>query len=342
MALLLTLALLGGACDGRKGVTRAAVVPPQQEDNYTAYDSPSLQFLPRQQEAPGWQLEEDPIVVPGNRLVRYLDRDGMHFARYEAIDLTVGKYKSTAAPSGFATIEIFRFPDFVKAFGAYSTRKLGQVQFLDVPNESFQSRHSVHLWRGPFYVRVMGGGTADGNESLKRLLAFVAEKMPAAPSKPAVFNFFPATNRIVNSERFDAEQGFGQPFLANSFQASFTVDGEQLDGLIIPAANKPAAAKILDAYRRLYIRNGKLLDPIPNLGEDNFTAEDKYLGRAVAFRLDRFVIAFTGFKERQHLVDLAVATDQRILGGIRKQLNVEESRASGEGDRDQRPAWMRR
>ncbi|HEV7921846.1 MAG TPA: DUF6599 family protein [Thermoanaerobaculia bacterium] len=320
-------------------------MPPQPEENYTSYDSPSLQFLPRQQEAPGWQLEEDPIVVPGNRLVRYLDRDGEHFTRYEAIDLTVGKYKSTASPSGFATIEIFRFPDFVKAFGAYSTRKLGQVQFLDLANESFQSRHSVHLWRGPFYVRVTGGGTADGNESLKRLMAFVAEKMPAAPSKPAVFNFFPATNRIVNSERFDAEQGFGQPFLASSFQVSFTVDGEPVDGLIIPAANKPAAAKILESYRRLYIRNGKLLDPIPNLGEDNFTAEDKYLGRAVAFRLDRFVIAFTGFKERQHLVDLAIATDQRILGGIRKQLVTEEKAADAarNGNTDtQQPAWMRR
>src|SRR5215212_9258784 len=197
---LLAALLASAACDGRKRTARAAVIPPQQDVNYTAFDSPSLQFLPRQQEAPGWQLEEDPIVVPGNRLINYLDRDGAHFIRYEAIDLTVGKYRSTQAPAGFATVEIFRFPDFVKAFGAYSTRKVGQVRFLDVPNESFMSTHSVHLWRGPFYVRILGGGTPDGNESLKRLLAFVAERMPAAPAKPAVFNFFPVTNRAANSE----------------------------------------------------------------------------------------------------------------------------------------------
>ena len=49
------------------------------EENFTAIDSPSLQFLPRGQEAAGWVLEEDPIVVPGNRLAAYLDRDASHF-----------------------------------------------------------------------------------------------------------------------------------------------------------------------------------------------------------------------------------------------------------------------
>src|SRR6185503_14468774 len=99
------------------------------------------------------------------------------------------------------------------------------------------------------------------------------------------------------------------------------------------------------AYRALYIRNGKLLDPIPNLGEDNFTAEDKYLGRAVAFRIDRFVVAFNGYKERQKLVDLAVATDARMLGSIRKQLVAADERAASANEpapsNDRRPPWAR-
>ncbi|HEX7192559.1 MAG TPA: hypothetical protein VF381_13410 [Thermoanaerobaculia bacterium] len=53
----------------RDNATHATVVvPPKQEENFTANESPSLQFLPRQQEATGWQLAEDPIVVPGNQL----------------------------------------------------------------------------------------------------------------------------------------------------------------------------------------------------------------------------------------------------------------------------------
>lgn len=233
------------------------------------------------------------------------------------IDGTIGNYLTTAG-NGFATVEIYRFPDFVKAFGAYSTRKNASVQFVDIANEAFMTKHSIHLWRGPFYVRVIGNASTPG--ALRRLVGFVAERMPAAPAKPAVFNFFPADTRIANSERFSAESGFGEEILANSFQASFNVGGDKMDGLIIPAANKDAAARILAAYRTLYVRNGKLLDPIPNLGEDNFTAEDKYLGRAVAFRIDRFLIAFNGYTDRQKLVDLAAATDSRILGSIRKQL----------------------
>jgi hypothetical protein len=157
-----------------------------------------------------------------------------------------------------------------------------------------------------------------------------------------VFSFFPVDARVPNSERYSADKGFGQTLLANSFQARFDVAGDLMEGLIIPAANKSAGARILDQYRALYVRNGKLLDPIPNLGEDNFTAEDKYLGRTVAFRIDRFVIAFNGYKDRQKLVDLAVATDARILGSIRKQLVTAEKELEQPQANPNQPPWARR
>ncbi|HEX8619890.1 MAG TPA: DUF6599 family protein, partial [Thermoanaerobaculia bacterium] len=282
--------------------------------------------------------------MPGDRLAMYMGAASSDFTRYELIDITAGKYAPTAGP-GFASVEIFRFPDFVKAFGAYSMRKEAARRFVPINNEAYVSKYAVHVWRGPFYIRVTGGAQ-NAFTALTGLASFVADRMPTAPSKPAVFNFFPVDLRVPNSERYSADKGFGQTLLGNSFQASFNVNGEIMQGLIIPSANKAAAAKILDAYRGLYVRNGKLLDPIANLGEDNFTGEDRYLGRAVAFRLDRFVIAFNGYKERQKLVDLAIATDARILGSIRKQLVAadEEAEEAGRPARptnDTRPPWQR-
>lgn len=313
------------ACGGSAKKAQAPPRPAEPEVDFTVIDSPSLQFLPRREEAQGWRLEEDPVVVPGERVVTYLGPDGEHFTRYEVVDVTAGKYVATKG-EGFATVEIFRFPDFVKAFGAYSMRKQAARAYVPIQNEAYVSKFAVHLWRGPFYVRVTGGAQ-NAFESLTGLASFVAERMPAAPAKPAVFNFFPVDIRVANSERYSADKGFGQTILGNSFQADFNVGGDVMEGLIVPAANKAAAAKILNAYRDLYLRNGKLLDPIANLGEDNFTAEDKYLGRAVAFRIDRFVIAFNGFKDRQRLIELAAATDARILGTIRKQLVTAEKQA---------------
>jgi hypothetical protein len=312
------------------------VVPAKQEPNFTANESPSLQFLPRQQEAPGWQLAEDPIVVPGNQLATYLESDASTFVSYGVMDMTAGNYNG-AGNNGFATVEIYRFPDFVKAFGAYSLHKIQTAQYVNIENEAFLGKHSVNIWRGPFYVRITGGGTPDGNQSLFRLAQFVADRMPPAPGKPAVFNFLPTAYRVPNGERYSAQSGFGQPFLGNSFQATFNVDGAVVNGLIIPTANAQWAAKILDAYKYLYIRNGKLMDPIPNLGEDNFTGEDKYLGRCVAFRIDRFVIAFNGYNDRQKLIDLAGATDQRILGTIRKELVSADQTAKHSPDTTRNP-----
>jgi hypothetical protein len=335
LALCATLAL---ACDGKRAVVHTTPKPRAEEVSFTAIESPSLQFLPRQQEAAPWRLDEDPIVIPGDRLANYLDQDAARFQQYGALDLTAGKYTSLDG-QGFATVEIFRFPDFVKAFGAYSMRKAPNITYLTLQNESFATAHTIHIWRGPFYVRLTGRG--DGN-TLVRLASFVADRMPTAPGRPGVFGFFPDKQRIPNSERYAADSGFGQKYLGNSFQAQFNVDNDVIDGLIIPTANKQTATQILNAYRSLYVSNGKLLDAIPNLGEDNFTGEDKYLGRAVAFRIDRFVIAFNGYKERQHLVDLATTTDQRILGNIRKQLVTADKQAeegTKEPKRANAPAW---
>lgn len=241
---------------------------------------------------------------------------------------------------GFATVEIFRFPDFVKAFGAYSMGKNGPHHFLDIPNESFAKKHSIHVWRGPYYVRITGGGPGD---ALLRLARFVADRIPPAPNKPAVFAFLPDKERVPGSERYSADSAFGQAYLANSFQATYNIDNDMIEGIVIPAASRPAAATILDQYKGLYLHNGKLLDPIANLGEDNFTAEDRYLGRVVAFRIDRFVVAFNGYHERQHLLDLATTADQRILGTIRKQLVTADTDAENANDSrstSTQPAWM--
>ncbi|HEX9459073.1 MAG TPA: DUF6599 family protein [Thermoanaerobaculia bacterium] len=311
--------------------------PPRNEVNFATIDSPSLQFLPRQQEAQIWRLDEDPIVIPGDHLNTYLGPvEAPRFARYETLDLTIGKY-STLAGNGFATVEIFRFPDFVKAFGAYSQQKSGNLRFLDIPNESFAKAHSVHVWRGPFYVRITGAGERD---AVQRLARFVSDRMPPAPSKPAVFAFLPDGHRVTGSERYSADAAFGQSFLGNSFQATFNVDNDVIEGIVIPAASKQTAENILDQYKGLYLHNGKLLDPIPNLGEDNFTAEDRFLGRVVAFRIDRFIVAFNSFHERQHLLDLATAADQRILGTIRKQLVNADQNA--ENKNTSTVPWMRK
>ena len=218
--------------------------------------------------------------------------------------------------------------------------KNGNHRFLNIPNESFAKPHSIHVWRGPYFVRITGQSPGD---TLLRLATFVSDRIPTAPNKPAVFAFLPDKQRVPGSERYSADSAFGQAYLANSFQATYDVDNDMIEGIVIPAASRQAAANILDQYKALYLHNGKLLDTIPNLGEDNFTAEDRYLGRVVAFRIDRFVIAFNGFRERQHLVDLATAADQRILGTIRKQLVTADKEAetgNDGGNKSTVPAWM--
>jgi hypothetical protein len=285
-----------------------------------------MRFLPRRDEVPGWQFADDPLVIPPDRLAERIGDDANHFLGYGVVDVTVGDYRRVDG-GGFAVVEIFRFPDFIKAFGAYSTRRKAVRETLDIPNESFAGPRSVHIWRGPFYIRIIGGGSEAAQAGLVDLARAAVQNMPPAPARPAVFRFLPEANRVPNSEAFNAVEAFGQPVLRNSFTATFIVDGQPVEGLVLPASSREAATTVLNHYRNFFVVNGRMLDPVPNLGEGNFTAEDRFFGRTIAFRIDRFLIAFRGFVDHKSLLDIAIATDQRIIGTIRTQLREEEKRA---------------
>lgn len=324
------------ACSPSPATPPAAAAQISQVDAFHESESPSLEFLPRRDELPGWALDGDPLVVPAASLSRYLGRQGNHYLAYDITDLTVGKYVAADA-QGSAVVEIYRFPDFIKAFGAHTSREEAVTGYLEIPNQSFLTRLAIHIWRGSFYIRLVGGGSVGTGEPLRQLAIAVAERIPEASGRPAVFQFLPETGRVPNSEAYSAKSVFGQPYLSGGFTAQYVIDEQAIEGVVLPAPNKEIAREVLDRYKTFFVNNGRLLDPIPNLGEDNFTGEDRYLGRTVAFRLDRFVVAYKGFGEMQKLMDLTIATDQRILNSIRSQLQaadraaLEQARSAGSG-----------
>jgi hypothetical protein len=287
-----------------------------------------MEFLPRAEEVPGWRLSGDPLVYPGEELGNYIGRQAEPYLEYELQDATIGQYEQVDG-EGLATVEIYRFPDFVKAFGAFSSRKSSARKPLELANEAFLGSYSAHVWRGPFYVRVVGSEIHE--EGLVGITRAVVDRMPPAPGIPAVFQFLPGENRVVRSERYSAGPVFGQPYLAGGFTAEYRVNDRPIEGAIIPAPSKEVASEILDRYRAFFVNNGRLLDRIPNLGEDNLTAEDKYMGRTIAFRLDRFVVVFRSFGPLMDLMPLAIGTDQRILNSIRVQLQAAERAARAQG-----------
>ncbi|MGA7615871.1 MAG: DUF6599 family protein [Thermoanaerobaculia bacterium] len=322
------LLLLVCGCGGREAPLPAETPSGPQYQDFAHIDSPSLQYVPREEEVKGWSLRDEVLVFPAKSAAQYLGSDANHFLAYGLLDLTVGNYVSTE-PGGFATLEVFRFPDFIQAFGAYSTRRKNVVSFLDIPDQSFTGPHSIHIWRGAFYVRIIGASGAD-QKPLLALARTVTSSMAAAGTLPAVFRFFPEGSRVAHSEAYQAGPALGQPYLNHAFTASFKVNDQQADGVIVAAAGKEEAGEILQQLRTFFVTNGRLLDQVPNLGEENLTGEDRHFGRAVAFRLDRFVVVYRGYGPMPPLIQLAIDSDQRILDTIRHELKEIDRQQSQE------------
>lgn len=314
-----------------------------------------MRYLPRDEDIEGWRLTSDPRVYIGPRARRWLAGGAAPFLDYGLVDLTVGRYESEVG-NKVATVELFRFPDFVQAFGAWTGQRGGDIETVDLGNSAFTTDESIQVWKGPFFIRVIelaapsSGPTPDsgtqtvadsddssdetepaGQGSIETLTRVVLEDIPAAAGTPAVLGFLPSTNRIPGTEKYSVREGLGVTYLGNSFTVDYALpSGSRVTGLALPSPGKGVATQILEAYKSFFERNGRVLDAVPNLGEDNFTAEDQYRGRVVALRIDRFVVIFQGFAEMPELQALAIESDRRILDAIRGALaRAEEERRSG-------------
>lgn len=304
-----------------------------------------MRFLPRDEDIDGWRLTTDPRVYIGPAARRWLAGGAAPFLDYGLVDLTVGRYESEVG-NKVATVELFRFPDFVQAFGAWTDQRGGRIESVDLGNSAFTTNGSIQVWKGPFFIRVIelaapSSGPASGSGaqtvadsdnssdetapaaggSIETLTRVVLEDIPAAQGTPAVLGFLPSAHRVSGSENYSIRQGLGHTFLGNSFTVDYALpSGNRVTGLALPAPGKEVATQILEAYESFFERNGRVLDAVPNLGEDNFTAEDQYRGRVVALRIDRFVVIFQGFAEMPELQALAIESDRRILDAIRRAL----------------------
>ena len=77
LTLLGAQALSLGCSDDKTAAAQPQPLAPNI--SFAAIESPSMQFLPRQEEVSGWRLVEDPLVYPANRLAGYIDQEARHF-----------------------------------------------------------------------------------------------------------------------------------------------------------------------------------------------------------------------------------------------------------------------
>lgn len=299
----LILALTG--CLGRREP------PPRAErvgsSSAAAADSPSrslLAVLPI-----GWHLIGTPTVITSPDLPDHLDRDAAYFRDYGVLDVT-----SVTCADLFDTsipVEIFRFASERGAFGAWSGRRLrGTPAVNDLGDGAYLGSFGLHVWSGVYYVRLTGDPRR--TPALVTLASAVTGTAPRAGRLPAALSFLSSTNRIAGSESFRTREVFGQPLFAGSYTAWFRAGNEEFEGLVFEQSGTISTVDALDTYRTLYGVSGRLLDPIAGLGEESFAGEDRLLGTTVAFRRNRWLVAYRGNGSLEPLVAAARESDEAI------------------------------
>jgi len=268
--------------------------------------SPSVQLfaaLP-----PGWSLSLGPTVTEAAELERAVDRDAPYFRDFGVVDVTTATLDAGGPP---ISVELFRFPDPAHAFGAWARRRNhGVARTVQIGDAAYLGRSALHVWKGTYYARLFG--PAADESGLEQAAGSILAGVAAAEGLPPEFDMLSAASRVPSSESIRVHGGFGQPYLAGAFEARYRRNGIDFEGLAFRARDARSAAEALDDYRTLYGVNGKLFDPIPGLGEESFSGEDRLLGRTVAFRRGRWLVAYRGFCDIAPLVAASRDSDSAI------------------------------
>jgi len=250
----------------------------------------------------GWTLEGSPRIVSPDSLEAYLGQDASHYRLFGLLDLVVSNYVNP--PEGLeVTVEVFRFDGATNAFGAYSTNRPEDATTMKLGDGAWLGRYAIHVLSDRYLLRVIG--SKEQTSTVVRLVEDFAARIPTTGHPPEPLNIFPTENRIAESERFVRGPAFGQNYLRASWLVDYQVGDSHIEALLHEAGGESTVAERLARYRQFFETNGRLLDPIPGLGDESFTGEDRLIGRAVVWRIGQELVAIQGIAPISDLERLA-------------------------------------
>ena len=131
-------------------------------------------LLPPGSGVPGWTADGPPESYDRGGLYGYIDGGSEAFLQYGFERVDVGRFRKTGVGGpAELTIDVYRMATDLDAFGIFSTRRDGGEKSLalgDIPGWAMETQAS--LAAGPYYVNIVGFGTAEDDLTLfARLMA---------------------------------------------------------------------------------------------------------------------------------------------------------------------------
>lgn len=258
----------------------------------------------------GWRKRAPIAFYDRDTLYNYIDGQADAFFVFDFRACAAVDYVKDSAGKASVTVDVYDMGQDKDAFGMYASERYGAKE-VPIGTRGYVEADHVNFWKGRYYVKVSGTGLGAGAKpTLTAFAKQVAARISGPAVMPAVLKALPK-GWITGTERYVRRNVLGLNFLNDGVAADYAIGRARATLFVIKHPSPQAAARTMARFRAYEQRSGGT-KPLSGVGDEAFTAKDRYLKTIAAARRGTVVAGVSGEVDRRQAARLL----QRALGAL--------------------------
>lgn len=176
--------------------------------------------LPASLPGSGFNLADTIQLYDASNLYEKIDGHDAAFFRFGFVSLTFASYSGDGTT--FVDVYAYRMNRRENALGIFAAERSDPDENLPIPDAAYRSGGALFFYRGPWYVQITPSVVGPAIEAAINELADSLTMIFPAPAQPLPqLSWFPAADRVANSEGFFPDNAFGTDVIAEVFTAQY-------------------------------------------------------------------------------------------------------------------------
>ena len=250
---------------------------------------------------PGWSQQGEARSFGPDNLFDYMNGNAEGYLLYRFAQM-----KGITCASGDTTlnIDISEFEDAEFAYGMFTstrdprlpTEKIG-VNGQVTPRKGFFAKDK-------YYVEIAANPEKDHSATLRAFLSVIEKSFQGRTTLPDAFGWFPAENLVPDSIRLVPESVLGLRLLKSGYVAQYQAG----KGFLVRESSPDAAAQVFAKLKARFSQASPA-----SIGDEAFTATDKYLNGVCVFHKGAFIGGFANLPDGRN----GVAETETLAANVR-------------------------
>jgi hypothetical protein len=173
----------------------------------------------------------------------------------------------------------------------YRSELYPDAKFVDIGAEGYADASSINFWKDKYYVKLLATredeSFLDANTAIAQS---IADSIYGRYSIPYLAQLLPKESIIKNSEKFVLESVLGHDFLRNGVVARYQIDSQDKQLVLLDCKTEEDSQGTFSTFKNYEEKSGKNVADVEGLGDECFSAQDKYYQRIIAVRMNKFVL----------------------------------------------------